>query len=206
MLISHKNILLAVTGASGAIYVKTFIEKVAIHSKEIDSYLNLWVIFTQTAKAVFEEETGYKYDNYVANIEQNCKNATTKSQILFVENSNYTFKYASGSNKLDCMVILPCTMGSLARISQGLSIDLIGRIADVQLKEKRPIIVVPREAPYNLIHLHNMTALTMAGATIFPASPSFYNKPNTLNSLVDSFVERVMDIAEIVQLSERNKW
>lgn len=201
---SHtKHILLAVTGASGAVYAKKFIDKIIDLNNCNDipqSTIELSVIFTQTAKEIFEHETGIQYTDYIKSTTQ------TSQQVKFIENTNYNFKYASGSNKLDCMIILPCSMGSLARIAQGLSIDLIGRIADVQLKEKRTLIIAPREAPYNLIHLRNMTTLTEAGSIIVPASPSFYNKPNTLEDLIDSFVERILYTAAISQLSPKYKW
>lgn len=201
-----KQILLAVTGASGAIYAQNFIGKIMEQQHgDGDSPLppvELLIIFTQTAQEVFLHEIGSKYDHYIQAIRQDA----CSPKITIIENNDFNCKYASGSNKLDCMIILPCSMGSLARISQGLSTDLIGRIADVQLKEKRPLVIVPRETPYNLIHLRNMTSLAEAGATILPASPSFYSKPQSLNELVDSFVERIMDIAEISTLSNRYRW
>lgn len=201
-----KHIVLAITGASGAIYAKRAIEKMAESGCNEDKNIpilnqstELSVIFTQTAKEVFAHETGCNYEKFAAGY-------STVTNITFIDNSNFHYKYASGSNKLDCMIIIPCSMGSLSRIAQGLSTDLIGRIADVQLKERRPLILVPREAPYNLIHLRNMTTLTEAGANIIPASPSFYSLPKTMDNLIDSFVERVLDIAGICTLENKYKW
>lgn len=100
---------------------------------------------------------------------------------------------ASGSNPADAMVVCPCTMGCLAAIAQGLADNLIERAADVVLKERRPLILVPRETPFSLIHLRNMTQLAEAGATILPANPGFYHRPQTVGAVVDFIVARVLD-------------
>lgn len=100
---------------------------------------------------------------------------------------------ASGSNPADAMVVCPCTMGSLAAIAHGLADNLIERAADVILKERRPLILVPRETPFSLIHLRNMTQLAEAGATILPANPGFYHRPQTVEAVVDFVVARVLD-------------
>lgn len=204
-----KHIVLAVTGASGAIYAKKAIEKICENNCNPSAQypsVHLSVIFTQTAKEVFAHETGCSYEEFVEHSTNTASQTASTPCITFIDNTNFHHKYASGSNKLDALIILPCSMGSLARIAQGLSADLIGRIADVQLKERRPLLLVPREAPYSLIHLRNMTSLTEAGATIIPASPSFYSIPQTLNDLIDSFVERILDIAGIAPLKDQYKW
>ncbi len=100
---------------------------------------------------------------------------------------------ASGSNPADAMVVCPCTMGSLAAIAQGLADNLIERAADVMLKERRPLILVPRETPFSLIHLRNMTQLAEAGATILPANPGFYHRPERVEQVIDFIVARVLD-------------
>lgn len=102
--------------------------------------------------------------------------------------------FASGSSRFEAMVICPCSMGLLGRIANGISDDLITRAADVMLKERRKLIVVPRETPFNLIHLRNMTQLTEAGAIVCPAVPSFYSKPQTIEQLVDTVVDRIIDL------------
>ena len=101
--------------------------------------------------------------------------------------------FASGSNPLDAMVVIPCSMGTLGRIAHGLSDDILLRAADVVLKEKRRLILVPRETPLNLIHLKNLELLLLAGATILPANPSFYSNPATIEQVVDTVVARVLD-------------
>jgi 4-hydroxy-3-polyprenylbenzoate decarboxylase len=101
--------------------------------------------------------------------------------------------FASGSNPVDAMVVIPCTMGTLGRIAHGLSEDALLRAADVALKEKRKMILVPRETPLNLVHLRNMELLLLAGAVILPANPSFYHRPTSVEQVVDSVVGRVLD-------------
>ncbi len=188
------NVVLAVTGASGSIYAREFIEK-AVDLEGLD----LYIIFTQTAKEVFVNEIGQEYEQFIERVNEN-------GSLFIIDNNDFNFKFASGSNNLDCMVILPCSMGSLARIAQGLSFDLIGRIADVQLKERRKLVVCPRETPLSLIHLKNMTTLTQSGAVVAPASPSFYSGATTLNQVVENFVERIMDISGIKKISSKYMW
>ena len=101
--------------------------------------------------------------------------------------------FASGSNPPDAMVVIPCTMGTLGRIAHGYSEDVLLRAADVALKEKRKLILVPRETPLSLVHLRNMELLLQAGATILPANPSFYGGPSTVEQIVDTVVSRVLD-------------
>lgn len=112
--------------------------------------------------------------------------------ITLLDDSNFFTPPASGSYRHDGMVILPCSMGTAGRIANGISNDLITRSADVCLKERRRLILVPREMPWNLIHLRNMTALTEAGATILPACPAWYTNPQTLEDLADTVVARVI--------------
>ena len=101
--------------------------------------------------------------------------------------------FVSGSSKFDAMVVIPASMGTIGRVANGVSDTTVARAADVFLKERRKLIFVPRESPYNLIHLRNMATLTEAGATIIPACPSFYNKPKTVTEVVDTIVARVLD-------------
>lgn len=101
--------------------------------------------------------------------------------------------FASGSQRYDAMIVAPCSAAGMGRIAHGLSADLIGRAADVALKERRPLVLVLRESPYSLVHCRNMVAATEAGATIIPASPSFYSRPSTIEALVDTVVHRVLD-------------
>jgi flavin prenyltransferase len=176
--LSHRKIVLAITGASGSIYALRLLEKL----QQLDSPPEeIAVIFSDTAKEIWEAETGKK-------------NALVP---LAKEYDNKTFyaPFASGSSLFDTMIICPASMGSLGRIANGTSDDLIARTADVMLKERRRLIIVPREAPYNLIHIKNMKTLTMAGAIVCPASPSFYSNPKTIDDLVMTVVDRILDLA-----------
>ncbi len=101
--------------------------------------------------------------------------------------------FASGSNAFDAMVVVPCTMGTMGRIAQGISDDVLLRTADVMMKEKKRLILVPRETPFSLIHIKNMELLVLAGATILPANPSFYTNPKTPEEIVDTVVSRILD-------------
>lgn len=179
----YKEIVLAVTGASGSVYAKRFIEMVSTLPE-----LKLNVIFSDTAKEVWAYETGLPLPENL------------------ISNHDFNFRFCSGSSVADAMIILPCTMGTLARIAAGTANDVISRVADVQMKERRKLVIVPRETPYNLIHLRNMTTLTEAGAIICPASPSFYSKPTTLSDLTDSFVGRVLQTAGLHELENKFKW
>ncbi|MCX7954906.1 MAG: UbiX family flavin prenyltransferase [Bacteroidales bacterium] len=174
-----KKILIGITGASGSIYAKILIEKVLKYS---EYYLS--VIYTETAKEIWQFELN---ENVI----------TETERIKIYENSNLFAPPSSGSSNYDYMIIIPCSMGMLARIANGISNDLISRAADVILKEKKKLIIVPREMPYNLIHIENMRKLILCGSIIIPASPSFYQKPSNINELVVSVVNKVLNQIEI---------
>ena len=177
------RVVVGVTGASGQIYAKHIIEKLrTLGGVEID------IIFTDTAKEVYKEETGEPLPSPL------------------IDNNSYYNRNASGSNPAHTLIIIPCTMGTIGRIASGTSEDLICRIADVQLKERRKLIIVPRETPYSLIHLRNMTLLTEAGAIIAPASPSFYMHPHSLTEMADNFIARILDIAQISEMPADKRW
>ncbi|OFY38483.1 MAG: hypothetical protein A2X18_03155 [Bacteroidetes bacterium GWF2_40_14] len=186
-----KRIVIAVTGASGQIYAKKIIGRICSTDGGISEYTGSIltdVIFTDTARSVYLDEIGEE-----------------PPQPL-IDNNNYYNRNASGSNAADVMIIIPCTMGTIGRIASGATTDLISRIAEVQLKERKTLIIVPRETPYSLIHLRNLTTLTEAGAIIAPASPSFYMHPANLDELVDNFVSRILDLAGIAQLPANYRW
>jgi flavin prenyltransferase len=174
---SHK-IILAITGASGAIYAQKLMEKLLKLETPPDE---IAVVFSDNAKAIWEFEIGKKF----------IARKPTKEY----KNKDFFVSFASGSSDFDTMIICPASMGILGRIANGTSDDLIARAADVILKERRKLILVPRETPYNLIHIRNMETLTLAGAIICPASPSFYSKPENIDDLVMTVVERVISLA-----------
>ena len=148
-----------------------------------DQWSALSVVMTTNAKTVWQTELGNEnYNSYPAKI---------------YDTGDFMAPFASGSGQYDTMILVPCSMGTLGRIASGISNDLITRAADVILKEKRKLICVVRETPYNLIHIRNMETLTLAGAIICPATPSFYSKPQTLEQVAATVVDRVLDLAGI---------
>ncbi|MCK9627033.1 MAG: UbiX family flavin prenyltransferase [Bacteroidales bacterium] len=184
------RIVIGVTGASGQVYAKKIIEKVAkMPEMELD------IAFTDTGMQVFMDETG-------GNIEM----FRTYPNVKILDNHGYYNRNASGSNAADAMIVVPCTMGTAGRIANGTTSDLISRIAEVQLKERRRLVIVPREIPYSLIHLRNLLTLTEAGAIIAPASPSFYSNPSSLDDLTDQFADRIIAIAGISDINPSDKW
>jgi flavin prenyltransferase len=174
----NRKIVLAITGASGSIYAKMLLEKLQRLTSPPEE---IAVIFSDTAREIWEAEIGRKFS----------PGPTTKEY----DNKTYFAPFASGSSKYDTMIICPASMGTTGRIANGTSDDLIARTADVMLKERRKLIVVPRETPYSLIHISNMKKLTLAGAIICPATPSFYSNPKTIDDLVMTVVDRIIDLA-----------
>jgi 4-hydroxy-3-polyprenylbenzoate decarboxylase len=174
----ERKIIVAVTGASGSVYARLLIEKLSCLKNPPSE---IAVLFSDTAREVWELETGAKY--------------TPKTPAKEYKNNSFYAPFASGSSAFDTMIICPASMGTMGRIASGTSDDLIARAADVILKERRRLIIVPRETPYNYIHIKNMETLTLAGAIICPASPSFYSKPQTINDLVMTVVDRIIALA-----------
>ena len=173
-----RKIIIAITGASGAIYAKLLIEKL---TQLPQPPKDIAVIFSDTAKKIWLEEIGSPF----------------KADTPVKEYPNNTFyaPFASGSSNYDTMIICPASMGTIGRIAGGISNDLITRAADVMLKERRKLIITPRETPYNLIHIENLRTLTLAGAVICPASPSFYNNPQTIKELAMTIIDRIIDLS-----------
>jgi flavin prenyltransferase len=173
-----RKIVIAITGASGSIYASILIEKLLIIRSQWEK---LSVVMSKNARTVWETELG---------------NQSYKTLPLDVfETDDFNAPFASGSARYDTMIIIPCSMGTLGRIATGISSDLITRAADVILKERRKLICVLRDTPYNLIHIRNMESITLAGGIICPASPSFYSQPATIESLAATVVDRVIDLA-----------
>ena len=181
-----KKIVIAIGGSSGSIYAKLLLDKLGQ-----DKDLTIGVVMTDNAKINWKIEIG----------EWN----PSAYDVQYYENNDFYAPFASGSAQYDTMIVCPCSMGLLSRITHGISHDLITRAADVILKERRKLIVVPREMPYSLIHLRNMTALTEAGAIICPATPSFYSKPMAIDDLSLTVVDRILDLAGI-NLSDTYRW
>lgn len=178
MIKKHK-IVVAVTGASGSIYAKSLLDKLISLENQISE---VGLVFSKNAKEIWEYELeDQSYQNY---------------PFKLYEPSDFYAPFASGSAQYDTMIICPSSMGVLGRIASGVSDDLITRAADVILKEKQKLILVPREIPYNLIHIRNMETVTLAGGIICPATPSFYSKPKNLDEVISTVINRVLDLAE----------
>jgi 4-hydroxy-3-polyprenylbenzoate decarboxylase len=172
------KLIIGITGASGSIYGKLLLDKVKSLEGQI---VDCGVVFSDNARAVWAYELG-PFD---------------EKQVPFqvYHPDDFFSPLASGSAGYDVMIVCPCTMGTLGRIASGVSTDLLTRAADVILKERKKLILVPREMPYSLIHLNNMKILTEAGAVICPASPSFYSKPQNMEEAVMTVVDRTLTLA-----------
>lgn len=175
-----QKIVVAITGASGAIYPRLLLNKLLALRNQWDE---LSVVMTENAKEVWKIEL--EAEDY--------KDLPVK----FYSQQDFNAPFASGSGQYNTMVIIPCSMGTLGRIASGISNDLITRAADVVLKERRRLVCVVRDTPYNLIHIRNMETITLAGGIICPATPSFYSKPASIEALAETVVDRVLDLAGI---------
>ena len=181
----HK-IVVAITGASGSIYARLLLQHL---QKLQDQLLEVSIVFSDNGKNVFVFEEG----------EDNYNNIPFKRY----NNNDFFSPFASGSAKYNAMVIIPCTMGTMGKIANGIADDLICRAADVMLKERRRLIIVPRDMPMNLIHIRNMESITLAGGIICPAMPSYYSKPKTIEELASTVVSRVIDLIGLKNESYR---
>jgi len=172
------KILLAITGASGALYAKLLLDKLTALKHQ---WQELSVVMSNNAKDIWKTELGNEnYNNYPAK---------------YFDKYDFNAPFASGSAKYNIMIVAPCSMGTLGRIASGISDDVITRAADVILKERRKLILMLRDTPYNLIHIQNMERVTLAGGVICPATPSFYSKPTTIEAVATTVVDRVLDLA-----------
>lgn len=171
------NLLVAVTGASGSIYAQRLLNKLENLAAQTD---RVGVIFSKSGKEVWQ----YELDS-------------DPSEIPFqlFDNNDFFTPPASGSGRFNAMVIIPCTMGTMASVAHGLADNLISRAADVMLKERRKLVIVPREMPFNLIHIRNMELITLAGGIICPAAPSFYSKPQNVEDAIDTVVNKALQLA-----------
>lgn len=181
----HK-IVLAITGASGAVYAKILLDKLNALQEQIET---VGIVMSDNAKDVWKFELG--------------NSDFEKTNFKIYAKNDFFAPFASGSAKYDTMIVCPCSMGTLARIACGISNDLTTRAADVILKERRKLILVTRDTPLSLIHINNMKTVTEAGGIICPASPSFYSKPQTIEMLAATVIDRVLDLCGLEQNSFR---
>ena len=176
--IMQNKIAVAITGASGSIYAKVLLDKL-LQIKE--QWTALDVVMSTNAREVWKTELGNEdYSNY---------------PVRYFDKHDFMAPFASGSARYNIMIVIPCSMGTLGRIASGVSDDLVTRAADVILKERRKLILVVRDTPYNLVHIRNMETVTLAGGIICPATPSFYSKPATFEEVAATVVDRVLDLA-----------
>lgn len=181
------KIVVAITGASGSIYAKVLLEKLVVLHEQIDQVA---VVMSDNAKHIWKTEVG--------------DTSFEKFPFTFYEKMDFNAPFASGSSSFRTMIVCPCSMGTLARIATGISNDLVTRAADVMLKERRKLILIPRDTPLSLIHLNNMKTITEAGGIICPASPSFYSLPQTFEQLAATVIDRVIDLCGLQQ--ETYRW
>jgi 4-hydroxy-3-polyprenylbenzoate decarboxylase len=173
-----KKIVVSISGASGAIYAKVLLDKLLQLQSEIEA---VGVIMSDNAKDVWKFELDTEtFLDYPFN---------------FYSKKDFMAPFASGSAQYDTMIICPCSMGTLGRVAAGISDDLTTRAADVILKERRKLILMVRETPFNLIHINNMKTVTEAGGIICPATPSFYSKPQNFEELAATVIDRILDLA-----------
>jgi len=183
----QNKLIIAITGASGSIYAKLLLNKLVLLK---DQYEAVGIVMSKNAKDVWRTELGD--DSYNA------------YPFPIYEKTDFMAPFASGSARYNTMIVAPCSMGTLGRIAAGISDDLVTRAADVVLKERRKLILLVRETPYNLIHIRNMETVTLAGGIICPATPSFYSLPKTIEELAATVVDRVIDLAGLQ--SESYRW
>lgn len=196
------EITVAITGASGTIYAHRTLQLLA-ESGVIET-INL--IMSGTAATVAQVETGVNLkDPTTARLNEWLGLAADSKLIRYWRLDNLAAKPSSGSNKQEGMIIVPCSMGTLGAIASGAGTNLIHRAADVCLKEGRKLVIVPRETPFNAIHLENMLRLSRAGASILPASPGFYHRPKTIDELVEHLCFRILDQFDIPH-SKKSQW
>ena len=187
-MINKKRITIGVTGASGAIYAQRLLDRLA--SNEAVERIEL--VMTQAGVRVVHEELGINVAGSDRRVVESLLGRDVDKVIVHSAN-DLGASIASGSYLSDAMVILPCSMGTLGAIAGGVTRDLVHRAADVVLKERRLLIIVPRETPLNEIHLENMLRLARMGVRIVPAMPSFYHFPKSIDDLIDHFCHRLLD-------------
>ncbi|MCW3077611.1 MAG: polyprenyl p-hydroxybenzoate/phenylacrylic acid decarboxylase [Bacteroidetes bacterium] len=181
------KIVVAITGASGSVYAKVLLDKL----KNLQTqFSEISIVMSDNARYVWEHELGdTSYKEY---------------DFKTYDKMDFGAPFASGSARYNVMIVCPCSMGTLARIANGISNDLITRSADVILKERRKLILMTRDTPLSLIHINNMKTVTEAGGIICPASPSFYSKPKNIQEVAATVVDRVIDLIGID--SESFRW
>lgn len=188
----RRPVVLAITGASGAPYVVRLLQAL------VELRVPTWLIVSGHGWRLLKTESAIAdLDELRSHIEQSTMAGSFDEVVRVFDDADRGAAPASGSARTSAMVVCPCSMGTVSAIAHGTSRSLIERAADVALKERRKLILVPRETPFSLIHLENLTAVTRAGAIVIPAAPGFYHKPSSIADLVDFVVARILDHLEI---------
>lgn len=192
---SSKKIALAITGASGVQYGFRLLEILLKQNHHV------YLMLSKAAQVVTGMESELKLPARKAEQKKYLSElfGTDTSLLDIFGDEEWTAPVASGSAKLDAMVVCPCSMSTLSQIACGASSNLLERAADVVLKERRKLIIVPRETPFSDIHLENMLRLSRMGVVVMPANPGFYNKPESVNDIIDFMVARILDQLDIEQ-------
>lgn len=189
-----KGLIIAVTGASGSIYAKRLMQYLG--SRGIPMYLTI----TEAGKRVMEQELGWTIPDSPSTAETRIKSylgLDNSSPLRYFDVRDIGAPIASGTFRLDGMVVLPCSMATVSGIATGASSDLVERAADVTLKEGRTLVVVPRETPLSAIHLRNLLTLAEVGVRVLPAMPAFYTQPQKIEDLVDFLIGKILDVLSI---------
>jgi flavin prenyltransferase len=191
-MMNHHKIVIAITGASGSVYAKVLLDRL-LHLHE--QWESVGIVMSDNAKQVWQSELGNTlYESY------------TQAGITYYNKHDFSAPFASGSAQYNIMLVVPCSMGTLGRIAQGISNDLVTRAADVALKERRKLLLMVRETPYHLIHIKNMETVTLAGGIICPATPSFYSQPTTIEAVAATVVDRMLDLAGLQLPNSTYRW
>ncbi|MDQ8735456.1 flavin prenyltransferase UbiX [Paenibacillus sp. LHD-38] len=182
-----KRWVVGITGASGSVYGIRLIEVLLLMEYEVH------LVVTEAGWRVIKEELGWETARRSAALELRFGDAVAEQRLVYHPNADIGASIASGSYRVQGMVIVPCSMGTLASISHGISDDLMTRAADVMLKENRKLLIVPRETPLHAIHLENMLTLARLGVRVIPAMPAFYYKPQSMEEMIDFLVGKILD-------------
>lgn len=183
--------VIGISGASGAIYGVTLLEYL------LKQHHQVYLVLSQSARTIIRGELGREWGTHFSETLEILNKSYAGHQLVYCDEADMTAPIASGSVPTQGMIVAPCSMKTLAGIAHGFSSNLIGRAADVTLKERRPLILIPRETPLHRIHLKNMLTVSEMGATLLPAMPGFYHRPQSINDLVHFIVARALDILGI---------
>ncbi len=193
------NYVIGISGASGAIYGVTLLEYLLKKQHQV------YLILSNSARLIIRQELGREWGGHFSETLEILKKEYPNDQLIYCNEEDMTAPVASGSVLTGGMVVAPCSMKTLAGIAHGFSSNLIGRAADVTLKERRPLVLIPRETPLHRVHLNNMLTVSEMGAVLLPAMPAFYHQPKSIDDLVHFVVARALDLIG-VQNTLSKRW